>query len=210
MVVPVVRWYDLSLMSNVAAPDFFCRILRVSRGGKVTTGVMVLIVFDWLSNMLVEEIHDMLEERIIEVNFLLPFAEIRHVSLWKKLRNSVVFKLLSVEKTWTVSASEIRLWKLAQARCYQPVSLFKGFQHQDFSTIAVDTQEWNWGSWGCGWGRMYCKVWHCAGRASWDGKHALCSFRPQICCLLNSSSKRMGCIQFNYHLPSSSLFVGKH
>ena len=108
----------------------------------MTTGVMVLIVLnDWLSNMLVEEIHDMLEERIIEVNFLLPFAEIRHVSLWKKFRNSVVFKLLSVEKTWTVSASEIRLWKLAQTRCYQPVSLFKGFQHQDFSTIAVDTQE---------------------------------------------------------------------
>ena len=91
-------------MSNVAAPDFFCRILRVSRGGKATTGVIVLIVLnDWLSNMLVEEIHDMLEERIIEVNFLLPFAEIRHVSLWKKFRNSVVFKLLSVEKTWTVS-----------------------------------------------------------------------------------------------------------
>ena len=103
---------------------------------------MVLIVLnDWLSNMLVEEIHDMLEERIIEVNFLLPFAEIRHVSLWKKFRNSVVFKLLSVEKTWTVSDSEIRLWKLAQARWFQPVSLFKGFQHQDFSTIAVDTQE---------------------------------------------------------------------
>ena len=121
---------------------FFVSILRVSRGGKLTTGVMVLIVLnDWLSNMLVEEIQDMLEERIIEVNFLLPFAEIRHVSLWRKFRNSVVFKLLSVEKTWTVSDSEIRLWKLAQARCFQPVSLFKGFQHQDFSTIAVDTQE---------------------------------------------------------------------
>ena len=48
------------------------------------------------------------------------------------------------------------------------------FHHQDFSTIAVDivdTQEWNGGSWGCGWGRMYCKVWHCAGRASWDRVH---------------------------------------
>ena len=77
---------------------------------------------------------------------------------------------------------EIRLWKLTQARCYQPVSICTDFHHQDFSTIAVDTQEWNGGSWGCGWGRMYCKVWHCAGRASWDGVHAYtCSFfRPQI------------------------------
>ena len=29
--------------------------------------------------------------------------------------------------------------------------------------------------------------------------HALSSFRPQICYLLNSWSKGMGCIQFNYH-----------
>ena len=62
-------------------------------------------------------------------------------------RNSVLFKLFAVEKRGTVtifnhfSLSEIRLWKLAQARCYQPVSLFKGFHHQDFSMIAVDTQE---------------------------------------------------------------------
>ena len=49
---------------------------------------------------------------------------------------------------------EIRLWKLTQARCYQPVYIFTDFHHQDFSTIAVDTQEWNGGSWGCGWGRM--------------------------------------------------------
>ena len=88
-----------------------------------------------------------------------------------RFRNSPLFKLFSVAKTWTVtifnhfSLREIILWKLAQARCYQPVSLFQDSHHQDFSTITVDTQEWNWGSWGCGWGRMYCKVWHRAGRA---------------------------------------------
>ena len=127
---------------------FFARILRVSRGGKLTTGLMDLIVLnDWLSDVLVEEIHDTREKRTIEVNFLLLFAEIRHVSLWQTFRNSALFKLLSVEKTWTVtifnhfSLSEIRLWKLAQARCYQPVFLFKDSHHHDFSTIAVDTQE---------------------------------------------------------------------
>ena len=41
----------------------------------------------------------------------------------------------SIEKTWTVtifkhfSLSEIILWQLAQARCYQPASLFEGFHH---------------------------------------------------------------------------------
>ena len=78
-------------------------------------------------------------------------------------------------QTWEVrnhfSRREIRLWKLTQARCYQPVPIFTDFHHEDFSTIAVDTQEWNGGSWGCGWGRMYCKVRHCAGRVSWDGVH---------------------------------------
>ena len=63
---------------------FFARILRVSRGGKLTTGLMDLIVLnDWLSDVLVEEIHDTREKRTIEVNFLLLFAEIRHVSLWQ-------------------------------------------------------------------------------------------------------------------------------
>ena len=90
MMVPVVRLYDLSLMSNVAAPDFFARILRESRGGELTTGLMDLIVLSvWLSNMLVEEIPDTREKRTIEVKFLLLFAEIRHVSLWQTFRNSV-------------------------------------------------------------------------------------------------------------------------
>ena len=41
------------------------------------------------------------------------------------------------------------------SRCYQPVLVFKYFPHQNFPTIPVDLQEWNWGSWGCGgWGRM--------------------------------------------------------
>ena len=41
-------------------------------------------------------------------------------------------------QTWEVrnhfSRSEIRLWKLTQARCYQPVSICTDFHHQDFST----------------------------------------------------------------------------
>ena len=68
----------------------FARILRVSRGGKLTTGLMDLIVLsDWLSNVLVEEIPDTREKRTIEVKFLLLFAEIRHVSLWHTLGNGV-------------------------------------------------------------------------------------------------------------------------
>ena len=75
-------------MSNVAAPDIFARILHVSRGGKLTTGLMDLIVLsDWLSNVLVEEIHDTREKRTIEVKFLFLFAEFRHVSLWQTFRN---------------------------------------------------------------------------------------------------------------------------
>ena len=66
------------------------------------TGLMDLIVLsDWLSKVLVEAIHDTLEKRTIEVKFLLLFAEIWHVSLWQTFRNSVLFKLFSVQKTWT-------------------------------------------------------------------------------------------------------------
>ena len=44
-----------------------------------------------------------------------------------------------------------------------------------------------------GWG---LRVWRCAGSdLRWDTRRA--SFRPQICCLLNWSSKRMGCLQFS-------------
>ena len=117
-------------------------------------------------------------------------------------RNSVLFKLFAVEKRGTVtifnhfSLSEIRLWKLAQARCYQPVSLFKGFHHQDFSMIAVDTQEWNWGSWGCGWGRMYRKVWHCAGRVVFVHKFVVYwIYCPREWDVYNLTI---------YHLPSTS------
>ena len=63
----------------------------------------LIVLSDWLSNVLVEEIHDTLEKRTIEVKFLLPFAEIRHVSLWQTFRNSVLFKLFSVEKTRAVT-----------------------------------------------------------------------------------------------------------
>ena len=83
------------------------------------------------------------------------------------------------------SLSEIRLWndRLAQPRCYQPLSIFKDFHHQDFVLRALP-------------GHAGVKL-----RKLRLGMriHALSSFRPQICYLLNSWSKRMGCIQFNYH-----------
>ena len=46
--------------------------------------------------------------------------------------------------------SKIQSCHRPYSRCYQPVLVFKYFPHQDFSTIPVDLQEWNWGSWGCG------------------------------------------------------------
>jgi len=48
--------------------------------------------------LLVEEIHETREKRTIEVKFLIPFAEIWHVSLWQTFINSVLFKLFVVEK----------------------------------------------------------------------------------------------------------------
>ena len=57
----------------------------------------LIVLSDWLSNVLVEEIHDTREKRTIEVKFLFLFAEIRHVSLWQTFRNSVLFKLFSAE-----------------------------------------------------------------------------------------------------------------
>ena len=73
---------------------------------------------------------------------------------------------------------------------------------------SADLQEWNWGSWGWrGW--MRTEDVDVVSALTWDGIEGLASFRPQIDCLLNSSSKRMGCIQFTY-LFSSFRFCGKH
>ena len=195
-------------MSDVAAPDFFCRILRVSRGGKLTTGVMVLIVLnDWLSNMFVEEIHDMLEERIIEVNFLLPFAEIRHVSLWKKFRNSVVFKLLSVEKRgqFQIAKSDYGSWpKLGViSQClYSKVFSIKTSARLLWIRRSEIEEAEDVDEDGC-----TAKSDIVPAEPLEMGNTRCVVFVHKL--LSNSSFKRMGGIQFNY-LPSSSLFVGKH
>ena len=204
------RWYRDMTWAQCAMLRpriFFTRILRVSRGGKLTTGLMDLIVLsDWLFVGWGNPWDARKENHRSEISD--PFCRNLACFTLADIYKHCLVQAVCSRKTWTVaifsqlSLSEIRLWKLAQARCYQPVSPCKDFHHQDFSMIAVDTQEWNWGSWGCGRGRMHCKVWHCAARPAWDGKHALRSFRPQICCVLNSSSNRMGCIQFNCHLPS--------
>ena len=83
-------WKSVLRRQMLGPRIFFARILRVSRGGKLTTGLMDLIVLsDWLSNVLVEEIPDTREKRTIEVKLLVLFAEIRHVSFWQIFRNSV-------------------------------------------------------------------------------------------------------------------------
>ena len=82
------QWYDLSLMSNVAARDFYCSNFAGKQRRKA-------------------------DDRFNQF-----------------------------------SLSEIRLWndRLAQPRCYQPLSIFKDFHHQDFVlrsqwTLRSETEE---------------------------------------------------------------------
>ena len=99
--------------------------------------------------LLVEEIHETREKRAIEVKFEIsdPFCRNLACFTLADIYKQCLVQAVCSRKTWTVaifsqlSLSEIRLWKLAQARCYKPVSPCKDFHHQDFSMIAVDTQE---------------------------------------------------------------------
>ena len=83
------------------------------------------------------------EKRTIEVKFLFLFAEIRHVSVWQTLRDSVLFKLFSAETMGTVTIfSHFHLAKSDYGSWPKlGVTVFTDFHHQDFSTTAVDTQE---------------------------------------------------------------------
>ena len=104
----------------------------------------LIVLSDWLNNVVVEGIHDTRKKKTIEVKFLLLFAEIWHVSLWQAFRNGVLFKLFSVKTTWTttifnhfhLAKSDYGSWpKLGViSQClYSKIFIIK--------TPAVDTQE---------------------------------------------------------------------